>query len=139
MKGFTGHTEPWGEFLDVKFWPEIKNPHRYRENELFFGSVTDPYLPQEETYRRTRALLGQLQGSGIRLSIQTKSDPVLRDVDLIRTFPEARAGFSVNTLDENFRDDRDRAVRIERRLAAMSGRRAFARGRPFADKYNQAL
>ena len=23
MKRFTGHTEPWGEFLDVKYWPEI--------------------------------------------------------------------------------------------------------------------
>ena len=44
---------------------------------------------------------------------------VLRDVDLIRTFPEARVGFSINTLDEDFRADMDRAVSIERRLAAM--------------------
>ena len=26
MKRFTGHTEPWGTFLDVKYWPAIKNP-----------------------------------------------------------------------------------------------------------------
>ena len=26
MKRFTGHTEEWGTFLDVKHWPEIKNP-----------------------------------------------------------------------------------------------------------------
>lgn len=119
MKRFTGHGEPWGEFLDVKYWPELKNPGKYRGKELFFGSVTDPYLPQEETYRRTRALLEQLQGSGIKLSIQTKSDLVLRDLDLIRTFPDARVGFSVNTLDESFKDDMDKAVSIERRLAAM--------------------
>lgn len=25
MKRFTGHSEPWGAFLDVKYWPEIKN------------------------------------------------------------------------------------------------------------------
>ena len=62
MKRFTGHTEPWGTFLDVKIWPEIKNPKKYEGKELFIGSVTDPYLPQEEQYRRTRALLGQLQG-----------------------------------------------------------------------------
>ena len=30
MKRFTGHTEPWGTFLDVKYWPEIKNPQKYR-------------------------------------------------------------------------------------------------------------
>ena len=119
MKRFTNHAEPWGEFLDVKFWPEIKNPQKYRGKELFFGSVTDPYNPEEETYRRTRSLLEQLQGSGVRLSIQTKSDLVLRDVDLIKSFPDARVGFSINTLDESFKDDMDKAVSIERRLAAM--------------------
>lgn len=119
MKRFTGHTEPWGEFLDIKQWPEIKNPGKLRGKELFFGSVTDPYLPEEETYRRTRALLEQLQGSGIKLSIATKSDLVLRDLDLIKTFPGARVSWSVNTLDESFKDDMDKAVSIERRLAAM--------------------
>lgn len=119
MKRFTNHAEPWGAFLDVKFWPEIRSPEKYAGKELFFGSVTDPYLPQEETYRRTRALLEQLRGSGVRLSIQTKSDLVLRDLDLIKTFPGARVGFSVNTLDERFKDDMDAAVSIARRLAAM--------------------
>lgn len=119
MKRFTGHTEPWGEFLDVKYWPDIKNPEKYAGKALFFGTVTDPYNPQEEQYRRTRALLEQLQGSGVRLSIQTKSDLVLRDIDLIRTFPDARVGFSINTLDEDFRADMDQAVSIQRRLDAM--------------------
>lgn len=119
MKRFTNHPEPWGEFLDVKYWPKIKNPQKYFGKELFFGSVTDPYNPQEEIYRRTRALLEQLQGSGIKLSIQTKSDLVLRDIDLIKSFPDARVGFSINTLDESFREDMDKAVSIERRLAAM--------------------
>ena len=48
MKRFTNHTEPWGDFLDVKIWPAIKNPQKYAGKELFFGSVTDPYNPQEE-------------------------------------------------------------------------------------------
>lgn len=61
----------------------------------------------------------QLQGSGAKISIQTKSDLVLRDIELIKTFPDARVGFSINTLDENFKDDMDKAVSIERRLAAM--------------------
>ena len=119
MKRFTNHPEPWGKFLDVKYWPEIKNPERYAGKELFFGSVTDPYNPQEEIYCRTRALLEQFKGSGVRLSIQTKSDLVLRDVDLICRFPDARVGFSINTLDESFRADMDKAASIERRLSAM--------------------
>ncbi len=119
MKRFTGHADPWGSFLDVKIWPEIKDPQKYTGKELFIGSVTDPYLPQEEQYGRTRALLEQLKGSGAKLSIATKSDLILRDLDLIKTFPDARVSWSVNTLDENFKNDMDNAVSIERRLAAM--------------------
>ena len=119
MKRFTGHAEPWGTFLDVKSWPEIQKPQKYAKKELFIGSVTDPYLPQEEIFGRTRALLKQLQGSGAKISIATKSDLVLRDLDLIKSFPDARVSWSVNTLDEDFRRDMDNAAPIERRLAAM--------------------
>ena len=119
MKRFSDHPEHWGDFLDVKYWPEIKNPGKYAGKKLFIGSVTDPYMPEEEIYRRTETLLRQLQGSGVRLSIQTKSDLVLRDIDLIKTFPDARVGFSINTTDESFREDMDRAVSIGRRLSAM--------------------
>ena len=119
MKRFTNHAEPWGEFLDVKFWPEIKNAQKYRGKEMFLGSVTDPYNPQEEIYQRTRSFLKEMQGSGIKLSIQTKSDLVLRDIDLIQSFSDARVGFSINTLDETFKNEMDQAVSIERRLSAM--------------------
>ena len=81
--------------------------------------MTDPYNPQEKECRRTRSLLEQLKGSGVKITIQTKSDLVLRDLDLIRNFPDARVGFSINTLDESFRTDMDRAVSIEHRLEAM--------------------
>ena len=119
MKRFSNHGEPWGEFLDVKLWPEIKNPQKYAGKELFVGSVTDPYNPQEEIFKCTQTLLEQLKGSGIKLSIQTKSDLVLRDLDLIREFPDARVGFSINTLDEAFKEDMDQAVSIERQLLVM--------------------
>ena len=119
MKRFTGHSEPWGTFLDIKHWEPIKNSDKYRGKEFFIGSVTDPYNQQEAEYKRTRAFLEQLQGSGAKISIQTKSDLVLRDMDLIKTFPDARVGFSINTLDEDFKNDMDKAVSIERRLTAM--------------------
>ena len=81
MKHFTNHAEDWGDFIDVKYWQPIKNPQKYAGKELFIGSVTDPYQPVEEQYRRTRALLEELQGSGALLSIATKSDLILRDLD----------------------------------------------------------
>lgn len=119
MKRFTNHPEPWGDFVDVKIWPEIKNAGKFAGKEAFFGSVTDCYQPCEAKYKRTRALLEQLQGSGISVSISTKSDLVLRDLDLIKTFPNARVSWSINTLDEKFRKEMDRGVSIERRLEAM--------------------
>ena len=119
MKRFSNHPEPWGGFVDVKLWPGIRHKERYAGAELFIGSVTDPYQPAEEVFGRTRALLEQLQGSGCRISIATKSDLVLRDIDLIRTFPDARVSFSINTLDEDFRADMDDARPIRCRIEAM--------------------
>jgi radical SAM domain protein len=121
MKRFTGHTEPWGTFLDIKDWPEIKHPEKYAGKELFFGSVTDPYNPEEAAYERTRSLLLQLKGCAAKISIATKSDLVLRDLDIIRSFPNARVSWSINTLDNRFQQDMDKAVSIERRLIAMEG------------------
>lgn len=61
MKRFTHHKEEWGSFLDVKYWPDF-NPEKYEGKELFFGSVTDPYLPEEKEYERTRSFLESLKG-----------------------------------------------------------------------------
>ena len=119
MKRFTNHSEPWGEFIDVKKWPAIKDRGQFRGKEAFFSSVTDPYQPHEARFKRTRRILEQLQGTGIRLSISTKSDLILRDLDLIKTFPGSRVSWSIDTLDEEFRKEMDRAVSIERRLEAM--------------------
>lgn len=119
MKRFTGHDDQWGSFVDVKTWPAIKDAARYDGKEIFLSSVTDPYQPAEGIYKRTRTLLEQLKGSGARLSISTKSDLVLRDLDLIKTFPGARVAWLVNTLDETFRADMDRASSIAARLNAM--------------------
>ncbi len=119
MKRFTNHPEEWGSFVDVKTWPSLKHTEKYAGREIFLSSVTDPYQPVEAKHKRTRALLEELQGSGARISIATKSDLVVRDLDIIKTFPGARVSWSINTLDEDFRREMDNAVSIERRLAAM--------------------
>lgn len=119
MKRFTGHTEPWGTFLDVKHWKPIDNPHKFDGQRIIIGSVTDGYNPYEEEFRRTRKLLEELKGTNAEIMICTKSDLVLRDLDLLKEFPKITVSWSVNTLDEQFRYDMDRAVSIERRLEAM--------------------
>ncbi len=119
MRRFTKHTEPWGTFVDIKTWEPISNSKKYDGKELFIGSVTDPYQPLEATYKRTHDLLKQLCGSNAKLSIATKSDLILRDLDLIKSFNDARVSWSINTLDESFCLDMDHAVSIKKRLEAM--------------------
>ena len=43
MKRFTHHPEPWGDFLDVKIWPEIKNPQKY-----------EPFMPEGHAHYSTK-------------------------------------------------------------------------------------
>lgn len=119
MKRFTKHDEKWGEFLDIKYWPKIRNPNKYDGKSIFIGSVTDPYQKAEEKYERTKSLLEQLEGVNVEISIATKSDLVLRDLDLIKSFPNSRVSWSINTLDDTFQQDMDKAVSISRRIKAM--------------------
>lgn len=119
MKRFTGHTEPWGSFLDIKNWEPIKNPHLYDGKRVVIGSVTDGYNPYEKYFRRTRKVLEELQGSSAEIMICTKSDLVLRDIELLKKFPKATVSWSINTLDENFRTDMDKASTIASRIEAM--------------------
>ena len=119
MKRFTGHTEPWGTFLDVKHWPAIKNPQKYKGQRVVIGSVTDGYLPQEAQFQNTRKLLEQLRGSEAEILICTKSDLVIRDIDLLKELGKVTVSWSINTLDEDFKNDMDNAVSIKRRLDAM--------------------
>lgn len=119
MKRFSNHQEPWGEFLDVKFWKETADFKKYAGKELFLGSVCDPYLPQEKEFERTRALLLQLQDVPIKLRIATKSDLILRDLELLKKFSDVQIAWSINTLDPLFQRSMDRAVSIERRFKSM--------------------
>ena len=57
----------------------------------------------EQKYKRKRALHEGMQGSGCKISVATKTDLVLRDIDLTKTFSDARVSWSINTLDQDFK------------------------------------
>ncbi len=57
MKRFSGHKEPWGQFVDVKvnaaelLRAEINRKRRAR---VWISGVCDPYQPLEAKYRLSR-------------------------------------------------------------------------------------
>lgn len=48
------------------------------------GAMSDPYLPEEATLGLTRRCLEIIERYGFGLAIQTKSDLILRDLDLLK-------------------------------------------------------
>jgi DNA repair photolyase len=63
---------------------------------IAIGTATDPYQPAEREFGATRAILEQMAArKGLSVSITTKSDQVLRDVDLLLRIAE-HSGVSVN-------------------------------------------
>ena len=119
MKRFTGHKEKWGSFVDVKEWLEIKNPQKYSGKTIIVGSVTDGYHQCEGKFEKTRQFLEEMKGVDVNLIITTKSSLILRDLDLIREFPDPIVSLSINTLDEEFREDMDNASPISERLETL--------------------
>ncbi|MGZ4906463.1 MAG: radical SAM protein [Halobacteriota archaeon] len=106
MKRFTGHREPWGEFVDVKInAPETlaKEIKRKPMGRVWVSGVCDPYQPAEKKYRLTRKCLEILLGSDWPVTIQTKSPLVLRDIDILRTSEKVEVGFSITTAEGKIR------------------------------------
>ena len=103
MKKYTGHTEAWGSFVDVKInAPEIlqKQLKRARNGRVMISSVTDAYQPIESKYRLTRQCLEALLQYQFPVNILTKSPLVLRDTDLIKKFKDIEVGITITTNDE---------------------------------------
>lgn len=90
---------------------------------LALGANTDPYQPAERKLEITRGLLEVLAELQHPVSIVTKSNLVLRDVDILRPMAEknlANVMVSVTTLDRSLaRTMEPRAPTPARRLQAM--------------------
>jgi DNA repair photolyase len=105
MKRYTGHTEAWGSFVDVKVnAPEVleRELRRAAPGPVMLSSVTDPYQALEERYRLTRRCLELLRAHRFPVRVLTKSPLVLRDVDLLRA-EEVEVGITITTDEERMR------------------------------------
>lgn len=71
---------------------------------IYMGYYTDPYQPCEAYYRQTRKVLELLLEKGFSASILTKSDLVLRDVDLLQDMENASISVSVAFNDNRTRE-----------------------------------
>src|SRR3989338_4361578 len=106
MRDFTGHQEPWGKFIDVKTnAPQTISAKSCKGKSIFLSPVTDAYLPLERKYKLTRAILEKLIPLQPNLWILTKSDLVLRDIDLLKQFENCRVGFTITTIDDKLRKE----------------------------------
>ncbi len=113
----------WGTFVDVKRnLPTVlsKEVKKKKEGVVGIGTVTDAYQPKERKYKITRMSLEQLLREDFPICIQTKSDLVLRDMDLITKFSDAEVGFTTAFLSEGSRKlFEPNAPPIENRLSAL--------------------
>jgi DNA repair photolyase len=106
MKRFTGHREPWGEFVDAKInGPELLEQavSRKKKGRVWLSGVCDPYQPLEAKYRLTRACLEILIRNNWPVTVQTRSPLVLRDIDLLRGADGIEVGMTVPTADDGIR------------------------------------
>lgn len=106
MKRFTGHREPWAEFVDVKvnaaklLQQEIT---RKPAGEVWVSGVCDPYQPLERKYELTKNCLEILLQNDWPVTIQTKSALVLRDKELLKGASNIEVGLTVTTNDDKVR------------------------------------
>ncbi len=84
------------------------------------GMNTDPYQPSEEIYKQTRQVLEILLNRGFSVCILTKSDLVVRDIDILSNMVDSSAGISIAFQDEHTRQlFETKAPSNERRIEAL--------------------
>jgi DNA repair photolyase len=107
MKRFTGHKEPWGEFVDVKVnAPDLLRKEITRKKKsgrVWVSGVCDPYQPLESKYKLSRQCLEILKQHNWPVTVQTRSPLVLRDIDVLKDMNDLEVGLSITTADDKIR------------------------------------
>ncbi len=96
----------WGNWVIAKQnFPELVKKERERVNgKVYMSSVSDPYQPIEKEIKLTREILESMDKDA-KLGILTKSDLVLRDIDLFKKFQDVEVGLTINSVDGKMKRD----------------------------------
>jgi len=94
----------WGTWVEAKEGLAAKlnkELRRAKPGTIGLGTVTDPYQPAEAKCNSTRECLEVLANYDHPVCIQTKSNLVVRDIDLIANLQSPEVGITITTLDES--------------------------------------
>ncbi|MCK4490327.1 MAG: radical SAM protein [Anaerolineales bacterium] len=77
-------------------------PRKRMRGTIGFGSMNDPYMPVEREYQLTGKALEIISSNNFPVHILTKSDLVLRDIDLLKniSWVYAAVSFTITTADD---------------------------------------
>ncbi len=117
----TRDDRPWGLVLDRKVdAPRIlaRELRQAPRGLVLLSSATDPYPPEEAHSRITEGCLLALREAGFPVSVLTRSPLVLRDLPLLRAFPDVEVGFSF-TSSRDRPDYEPRVPPVASRLRAL--------------------
>ena len=94
--------QDWGTFVEIrKNLPVLLSKQKKKmKGVVGLGTVTDPYQPAEEKSKITRYCLEQLALSNCTTCVQTKSDLIVRDIDILQKMKNVEVGFTINTMDK---------------------------------------
>jgi DNA repair photolyase len=73
--------------------------------DIFLGSATDSYQPLEHELKLTRSIVEILIKHELPFTVLTKSDLVLRDIDLFKNYKYCRVGLTLTSLDDSVRQE----------------------------------
>jgi len=122
---YARYMSKWKEYGKWGTWIEVKTnaPELVREKvngEVSMSSVSDPYQPLEKKIQLTRKVLENMDKDNTKLSILTKSDLILRDIDILKKFKNLNVGLTVNCFPEKARKTLEpHAASNERRIKAL--------------------
>jgi DNA repair photolyase len=108
----------WGTWIEIKTNAPELAAEKVR-GEVTMSSVSDPYQPVEKEIMLTRKVLENIDKE-TEISILTKSDLILRDIDILKKFKNLNVGLTVNCFPEKTRKILEpNAPSSEKRIEAL--------------------
>jgi DNA repair photolyase len=95
LPGYASESRTWGTYVEHRKFESYAIKRGTGSKRLMFSSATDAYQPVEKIVRETRTVLEAIVEADLTVSILTKSDLVLRDLDLFSRMKNVEIGMSI--------------------------------------------